>query len=131
MLRVQSPLPAETEDLIHRVIGCGIAVHRALGSGYSERHYSSALTIELDVQKISYEREKTIRITYRGHELGTYRVDLVVGGALVVEIKAVDQLAPVHQSQVLGYLHAAKLRAGLLMNFRVGAMPDGLKRLVL
>jgi GxxExxY protein len=131
MLRVTSTLPIATDQLIQQVIGCGIAVHKALGSGYPEKAYARALVLEFDAQGIAYEREKLVRVVYRDKTVYRCRLDLVVGGQLIVEIKCVDSLLPVHRSQVLGYLRAAELRAGLLMNFKTGAMVDGVKRVVL
>ncbi len=122
MLRVPTTLPVETEDLIHRVIGCGIEVHKALGSGYPKKAYTRAMMIELERQGISYEHEKLIRVSYRDQLVCRFKIDLLVGGALVAEIKCVESLLSVHQSQVLGYLRAAELRAGLSMNFKVGVM---------
>ena len=130
MLRVETPLPPDVEDLIHRVIGCCIAVHRGLGAGWPENIYRRAMTIELRMHRIPFEVEKTVSVTYRGQLVGRKRLDLVIDGVLVVELKAVDRLCSVHRSQVLSYMRAASIRAGLLVNFNVGAMPDGLKRLV-
>ena len=131
MLRVKSDLPENVEELIHRVIGCGIEVHRALGSGYPEKPYARAMALEFDAAGIPYETEKVIRVHYRDTLVCHFRLDLVVDGLLIVEIKCVDRLKSVHRSQVLGYLRASGLRAGLLLNFKVGAMPDGIKRVVL
>ena len=131
MIRSPSTLPADVEATIQRVIGCGIEVHRRLGAGYPERIYRRALKVELESRGTPYECEKEIRIDYRGHHLGTFRLDLVIEHTLVVEIKCVDTLLPVHVSQVLGYLRATGLRAGLLMNFKAATMVEGTKRVVL
>jgi GxxExxY protein len=130
MLRVETALPEPVEELIHRVIGCCITVHRDLGAGWPENVYRRAMTIELRTHQIPVEAEKTVTVTYRGQLVGRKRLDLVIDQALVVELKAVDRLASVHRSQILGYMRAASIRAGLLVNFNVGAIPDGLKRLV-
>ena len=131
MLRVQSHLSDETETLIHRVIGCAITVHTALGAGYPEKPYARAIGLELNARGIPFEREKAIRVIYRDQLVGMYRLDLVVANTVIVEIKAVEAFASVHRSQLLGYLRATGLRVGLLMNFRVGAMADGVRRVVL
>ena len=131
MLRIPSKLPDDLEDLIHHVIGCCIAVHRALGPGLLERIYVKALCLELAAQGISFEREKRYPVSYRGEHLWHQRVDLIVGGRVIVEVKSIAQLAPVHKGQVITYLRVAKLTAGLLVNFNVAVIPDGLQRVVL
>ena len=131
MLRIQTPLSDELEDLIHRTIGCCITVHRALGPGLLERTYTRAVHLELTAENIRFEAEKRYPVVYRDHLICQQRVDLVVEGQLVLEIKAVEHLAPVHRGQVLTYLRVSKLAAGLLVNFNVAVLPDGLKRVVL
>ena len=131
MLRIPTELPEELEMLMHRTIGCCIAVHRALGPGLLESIYSRAVCIELDTQGIAFETEKPFPIMYRGQLLCHQRLDFVVAGRLVLEIKAVDHLDPVHHAQLLSYLRASKLRAGLLINFNVPVLQNGLKRIVL
>jgi GxxExxY protein len=131
MLRIPSPLSPETETLITRVIGCGLAVHRALGPGLLESIYTRAVRIELDAAGMACEREKEIAVVYRGHLLCHQRLDIVVGGEIVLEIKSVERLNPVHHAQLLNYLHLTSLRVGLLMNFNVAVFKDGLKRIVL
>src|SRR5262249_39675152 len=112
MLRIQTTLSAELEDLIHRTIGCCIAVHRTLGPGLLERVYASAVRLELEAQGIAFEIEKRFPVYYRGHLLREHRVDLVVSNQLVLEIKSVEQLASVHRGQVRAYLRVSKLHAG-------------------
>lgn len=131
MLNVSPRLDDELEELIHRVIGCGIAVHRALGPGLLERIYIRAISIELQAAGISHEIERSFPVYYRGLLLSEQRVDLVVAGRVVLEIKAVDRLAPVHHAQVMSYLRMSKLKVGLLMNFNVAVLPDGLHRIVM
>lgn len=131
MLRVQTKLDAATEDLVHRLIGCCIIVHRELGPGLLESIYSRAVGIELEVSGIPFEREKQFAVTYRGRPLYTHRLDLVVDNRIMLELKAVERFHPVHQSQVLSCLRVSKLRVCLLMNFNVVILPDGIKRIVL
>jgi len=131
MLRIQTSLSDELEDLIHRTIGCCITVHRALGPGLLERVYTAAVRLELEAEGIAFEKEKRYPVYYRDHLLCEHRIDLVVANQLVLEIKAVEQLASVHRGQVRTYLRVSKLPVGLLVNFNVGALPDGLKRIVL
>lgn len=131
MLRITSTLPAETEDLITRVIGCCIDVHRALGPGLLESPYCRAVGLEFDHRGIPYIREKEVEVLYREEVLCWHRLDFVVGDQLVLEIKSVEHLNPVHRAQIMNYMRLAKLRAGLLMNFNVAVLQDGIKRIVL
>ncbi len=131
MLRVESTLPAETEQLITQVIGLCIEVHRVLGPGLLESTYVRAVCIELGAAKVSHERERLIAITYKCVPLARYRLDLVVADQLVLEIKCVERLQPLHRAQLLAYLRAAKIRAGLLVNFNVEVLREGIKRVVL
>ena len=130
MLTVQSPLPPETESMIHDTIGCCIAVHRARGPGLLEVIYSRAIGLELTAAGIAFEREKAYPVTYRGELLCEQHLDFVVGRAIVLEIKSVELLAPVHHAQLLSYMRVSRLRVGLLMNFNVAVLRDGLVRKV-
>lgn len=130
-LRIPSPLSNEPEVLIERVIGCGIEVHKALGPGLLEAIYADAMTIELQFHGLSFERERAVPLLYRGVALRPHYVDLIVAGCIVVELKAIERLRPVHGAQVLSYLHATGIRAGLLMNFNCDYLKDGLRRFVL
>ena len=131
MLKVSSPLTDEVEQLMHETIGCGIRVHRELGPGLFERIYSRALCLELTAAGITFEREKRYQVRYRGELLSEQLLDFVVGHQVVLEIKSVDQFAPIHHKQILNYMRVAGLRAGLLMNFNVTILPDGISRKVL
>ncbi len=131
MLRIPARLSPELEELVHRVIGCCIAVHRALGPGLLEGIYTRAICIELTADGISFETEKEFPVTYRGELLCTQRLDFVVANEILLEIKSVENLGPVHHAQLLNYLHISKLPIGLLMNFNVAVLQDGIKRIVL
>ena len=131
MLRVPSPLTPDLEVLVHDTIGCCIIVHRELGPGLLETIYSRAIALELAAAGISFGREKPYTVTYRGQPLCEHRLDFVVGGAIVLEIKSIEAIAPVHHRQLLSYLRVSRLRVGLLMNFNVPALKDGLVRKVL
>jgi len=131
MLRVPSPLPTEVEELITRVIGCLIAVHRTLGPGLLENIYSRAIGLELSAAGIPFEREVEIPVSYRDELLCVQRLDIVVAGRIVLEVKSVERLNPVHHAQLLNYLRISKLNVGLLVNFNVPVLQDGLKRKVL
>ena len=131
MLRVKSTLSDELEDLIHRTIGCCISVHRALGPGLLEAIYSRAVALELTAAGIKFECEKPYAVMYRGEKLCEQHLDFVVEGQLVLEIKSVESLASIHHSQVLSYMRVSGMRAGLLINFNVVVLQDGIRRKVL
>ena len=131
MLRIQTPRPDEVETLVRDTIGCCIAVHRALGPGLLETIYSKAIALELSATGIAFEREKAYEVTYRGESLYQQRLDFVVGGAIVLEIKAVERLVPLHDAQLVNYMRLACLRVGLLMNFNEVVLKDGMRRKVL
>lgn len=124
-------MPEEVENLIERTIGCCIEVHRALGAGLLEAIYTRAVCIELGHAGIAYEREKQIAVSYRGERLCHQRLDIVVANQLVLEVKSVERIIPVYHAQILNYMRISKLRAGLLMNFNVPVLKDGLKRFAL
>jgi GxxExxY protein len=130
-IRPDSPLSVEAEWVMRRTIGCAIAVHRALGPGFLESIYRKAMCVELESQKLAYERERAIRVSYRGVEIPGQRVDLIIEGLIVVELKSVVRLDEVHRAQVISYLRTTGLKGGLLINFRVRLLKDGLQRIVL
>ena len=119
------------EDLITRTIGCAIRVHQALGPGYVEAVYHDAMAIELAHEEISFDREYRFTVCYRGRPLRRHQLDLVIGGAVVVELKAVERLQRIHQMQLLSYMKAGGLKAGLLMNFHAEYLRSELRRFVL
>ena len=130
-LAVFSSLPPETELVIQRTIGCAIEVHRQLGPGYLESIYSQALEIELQSRGLAFERERAIVVDYKGHRIAGQRVDFIVEGRLIVEIKSVARLDPVFQARLISYLRTSGIRAGLLINFNSMLLKEGLKRIVL
>jgi GxxExxY protein len=121
----------ETDRLAQEVIGAAIEVHRTLGPGFLESVYEQAMGIELGLRGISSERQVPVAVNYKGHSIGESRLDLLVDGRLVVELKAVDQFAPIHTAQVMSYLKATGHQLGLLINFNVIRLKDGVKRVVL
>ena len=131
MLRVPTPLDEETEQLVRATIGCCIAVHRELGPGLLERIYCRGLAVELGLTGLPFELERPFDVLYKGQLLSTHRLDVVVAGKVLIEVKAVDRMAPVHHAQVISYLRASGLRVGLLMNFNEAVLADGLRRIVL
>ena len=131
MLSKPSGLPDEVESMIHQTIGCCIAVHRTLGPGLLEGIYRRAVALELAAEGLSFEAEKEYPVTYRGCLLCHQRLDLVVENALALELKSIERLGPVNHAQLLSYMRVARLRVGLLINFNVPVLRDGLKRIVL
>jgi GxxExxY protein len=130
-MRLRSPLSPETERVMTQTIGCAIAVHRALGPGFLESIYREAMCIELTTRGLLYERERRISVRYRNVPISGQRIDLLIEGVVVVELKSVAHFDDVHSAQVISYLKTTGLRAGLLINFRVRLLRDGLKRFVL
>ena len=106
-----------TNLLTHRIIGCAMQVHRTLGNGFQEKIYQRALAIEFKVDAIAFVREKEMEIFYRGECIGSRRVDFLVHGKIMVEIKAVQELLDVHKAQAINYCEAYKVPHGLLINF--------------
>lgn len=113
------------------VVDAALEVHRLLGPGFLESVYEEALCAELRSRGIPFERQKTFAVDYKGEKIGEGRMDLEVAGCLVLEIKAVEKLAPVHTAQVLSYLKATGYRLALLINFNVALLKEGIKRVVL
>ncbi len=107
----------KSEALTHEVIGAAMEVHSALGPGFIESIYESALLHELHLRGLATQSEREVRVTYKGRVVGTHRLDLVVGEELVVELKAVNGIAQAHVSQTLSYLKATGLEVGLIVNF--------------
>ena len=123
--------PEERLDkLAHAVIGAAIEVHRHLGPGYLESVYQAALEVELKLQEIPFEPQRPVGVTYKGNPVGDGRLDFLVDGVLVVERKAVDELEDVHKAQVISYLKATRLHLGLLINFNVTVLKNGVKRVI-
>ena len=124
----------ESERLNHitdQVIGAAIEVHRALGPGLLESAYEACLAFELAQRGLKVESQKPLPVVYKEVHLDCgYRLDLLVENAVIVEIKAVESLAPIHQAQLLSYLRLSGCKVGLLINFNVTVLKHGLRRLV-
>lgn len=119
------------ESLGRQVIDAGLKVHKVLGPGLLESAYEQCLAHELQLRGLSVRRQVAVPLVYEGLRLEVgYRLDLVIGDAIVVEVKAIDALTRVHEAQVLTYLKLSGLRLGFLMNFNVLMFKQGLKRLV-
>jgi GxxExxY protein len=122
----------EFDPLSHRVIGCAIKVHRTLGPGLLESAYEECLCHELTKAGIVFQRQLELPVHYDGIKLDCgYRLDILVENNLVVELKAVEKVLPIHEAQLLSYLKLSSYRLGLLLNFNVVILKDGIKRIVL
>jgi GxxExxY protein len=122
---------ADKDELTEKIIGAAIEVHRILGPGLLESIYEEALAIELALRSIPFRRQVEIDVQYKGHTIKGQRLDLLVEGQVVVELKSVTNLPEVAMAQVLSYLKAAGLKRGLLINFGNPRLIDGVKRLSL
>ena len=119
----------EKDLLTELVIGCAIEVHKHLGPGLLESSYEGCLLKELQLQGVDVLRQVELPISYKGLDLGVgYRLDILVPGALIIELKAVDKLAPIHTAQLLTYLKLSGIKTGLLINFNTAKLVDGIKR---
>lgn len=120
------------KDYTKEVIGCAIEVHRNLGPGLLESIYEKALFWELTQTGLRVEQQVPLHIQYKELDLGEgYRLDLVVEGTLVIELKTIEKILPIHEAQVLSYLKSSGLKYGLLLNFNVPVLKDGIKRFIM
>jgi GxxExxY protein len=118
-------------QITEQVIGAAIEVHKALGPGLLESIYQDCMAVELGLRAIPFQGQTPVHLRYKGHEVGAdLRVDLLVGGKVVVELKATDSLLPVHEAQLLTYLRLTGCRVGLLINFNVPVLKQGVRRMV-
>jgi len=116
----------------NKVIGLAIEVHRHLGPGLLESAYEECLSLEMTQHAIGFRRQVALPVVYKGTRLDcSYRMDFVVENYLVLEIKTVESLLPIHEAQLLTYLKLSELKIGLLINFNVPLLRDGIKRMVL
>ena len=118
------------EALASQVIGAAIEVHKAIGPGYLESVYEEALCRELTLRQVSYSRQHEFVLSYKGFPVGQGRLDLLVADCLVVELKAIESFAAIHQAQVISYLRAMNLNLGLLINFNVPLLKNGIRRVI-
>jgi GxxExxY protein len=121
----------QLNEITERIIGCAIEVHKCLGPGLLESIYENALCYELKEINLKYERQKQIPIFYKSHNLGEYRLDLLVEDAVIIELKSVDRMDRLFEAQLLSYLKITEKRLGLLINFNVSFLRDGIKRIIL
>ena len=122
----------DLNSITEAIVGAAMAVHKALGPGLLESAYEACLAFELAERELALEQQKAMPVTYRGVKLDCgYRLDLLVEGQVIVELKAVDKLQPIHEAQLLSYLKLSGCQVGLLINFNVKILRYGIRRLVL
>lgn len=122
----------ENDPLTEKIIGAAIEVHRVLGPGLLESAYEECLCHELRLGGIAFTRQQPLPVVYKGVHLDCgYRLDVVVDGRVIVELKTVDRLLPIHEAQMLTYLRLAGIHTGLILNFNVPVLRQGIKRMVL
>jgi len=119
----------ELNQITNAIIGAAIEVHKELGAGLIESLYENALAIEFRNRNIAFERQVPVQVIYKGEKIGETRLDFLVAGRVIVELKAVDAIAPVHKAQLLCYLKITKHKLGILINFNVPVLKDGIRRL--
>ena len=118
-------------DITNEIIGCAIEIHKVLGPGLLESAYEECLAYELKCKGLKVERQKPVPVVYKDVKLECgYRLDLLVGGCVIVELKSIDYLLPVHEAQILTYLNFAKVEVGLLINFNETLLKNGIRKFV-
>jgi GxxExxY protein len=117
--------------ITEKIIGCAIEVHKNLGPGLLESIYEKAICCEFDLRGVKYKSQVTIPIIYKGNQLGEHRIDLIVEGEVIVELKAAERHEPVFEAQLLSYLKLTGKHLGLLVNFNVPVVKNGIKRIIL
>jgi GxxExxY protein len=123
-------LDAETEGLARQVIGAAIEVHRQLGPGFLESVYEKALSVELSIRGIPHVCQHLVRVQYKEVDVGEGRLDMWVANRIVLELKTVDQFAPIHEAITLAYLNAVDNELALMINFKVAVLKDGIRRVI-
>ena len=123
-------MPEYLNEISGAVIGAAIEVHRVLGPGFLESIYEMAMVEELTVRNISFERQVTMPVMYRDKLVGEHRLDLLVAGEVVVELKAVSAITEAHVAQTMSYLKAGAFQLGLILNFKSAVLRDGIRRVV-
>jgi GxxExxY protein len=125
-----SVLTIEQDELMNTIIGLAIEVHRHLGPGFLERIYEEALCYEFDSHCIHYRRQQSIIVPYKSIAIRGQRLDLIVEDKVITELKTVDSIIPIHESCLISYLKAMRIKAGLIINFKVRLLKHGIRRIV-
>lgn len=131
VLMKHSDLSKDIDDLSKQVIDCVFAVHKELGPGFLEKIYEDALIAELEDRRISYNRQILVPIIYKGKKLPSeYRLDLIVEDKIILELKTVERIAPVHEAQILSYMKQCGVSLGFIINFNETLIKNGIKRII-
>lgn len=130
VLRVDNQLDEKTEILIRNIIGAAIEVHRELGPGYLEKVYEQAMALELKYRGLTYATQVPVAVYYKGEKIRGQVLDMVVEGKVILELKSVEMILPIHEAQILSYLKSTDFPAGLLINFKEKLVKNGIKRFV-
>jgi GxxExxY protein len=125
---VRKIIPKGWSDLTQQIIAAAIEVHSHLGPGRLEKNYEEAMCVELRLRGLRFERQRRIRALYKGHDIGEFQLDLVVEALIVVELKAIERIAPVPLAQLVSCLRTIDLSLGLLINFNHARLIDGVSR---
>ncbi len=129
---VASKMNMDINVLTSEIIGAAIEIHKTLGPGLLESAYEECLCREFDIRGISYERQKELPVEYKGMKLSCgYRLDVVVAKSVILELKACESLEPIHKAQLMTYLKLTGIKVGLLINFNVSVLKNGIKRFVI
>ena len=130
MLRIDNQLDDQTEILIRNIIGASIEVHRELGPGYLEKVYEQAMVLELKHRGLFCATQVPVAVYYKGEKICGQVLDIVVEGKVILELKSVEFLLPIHEAQILSYLKSTDFSVGLLINFKEKLVKNGIKRFV-
>ena len=130
-MKKYAPIPKEAERWGKALLDAAFAVHTILGPGFVERIYEDALCYELTLRHVPFERQKGILVPYKDLRIEGQRIDLLIGGLVIAELKAVSEVHLVHQAQLMSYLKATGLRLGFIINFNVPHLKDGIRRIVM
>ena len=123
------PIPTNLDIIGKQIVDCAFQVHKTMGPGLLENIYEEAFICELKDRNINFEKQKNIPIQYKNHKLElNYRLDLLIEDSIIVELKSVDRLLPIHNAQILTYLKLMNLRLGYLINFNVPVIKEGIRR---
>jgi GxxExxY protein len=129
--RTQRAQRLEVNELTEKIIGCAIEVHKQLGPGLLESIYENALCIELNICGLKYQKQVSVPVIYKGHNIGEYRADIVVEDKIILELKSVERFDPIFEAQILSYMKLTNKNIGLLINFNQRMLKNGIKRFVL
>ena len=129
-LRIDNQLDEQTEILIKNVIGAAIEVHRELGPGYLEKIYEQAMALELKCRRLAFETQVPVAVYYKGEKICGQVLDMVIERRVIIELKSVEVILPIHEAQILSYLKSTDYPAGLLINFKERMVKNGIKRFV-